>query len=444
MKQKKRGALKTILAVEVVAILCVCCACAGIALKPDLLTSFLPVEVAPINPFFNPTLSPGAKPITPITTVNIPETEATSPAVPGGGLPSTPADSFAPDSAHELAPPDVLEEISFYGTGGNLDPAEASQQPFCAGNYQQPAIFLDMDDGELMQVMELKTCGWPAGEALQGTVIYPDGRLVRQKVMVNDCGCAVLSHAADLLAPEGVYTFQLSNPAGITLTTNTLLQQPAVPRIYALTDDLLLFYNFLPNETVRLFMYSFSRQAACGDTGRCWVLQGWQEFQLGADGSLLIQAPVREGYFVAVDSQGYQFATQNPPGAFGPMWQINPDFQLAERRRQELFKREKAYLACPAGIESVVQFSSEPTDFIRPVRVAAAAGLNMYARPRTTARVLATLNQGVELEVYSLEYCFENHLWRLANWVTPTGDSVSGYLMEGDLAGNYFIQEIPK
>jgi hypothetical protein len=283
----------------------------------------------------------------------------------------TPHDIFSPDNMNTLPPEDVLETISYHGTGGPDQPLsndEIRNQLYCWIDYSVPTILHDVVDGELMSTMKMGSCGWSPGEFLQSMITYPDGEQIASNGFANECGCYLFSHLAELSSPEGVYKIQVWNEHGMQLSTNSLRQLPVVPRLYILNENLLMLHNFLPNEDVRLFLYELSPTAYCEFTTLCWEIYGWKQFTVDNNGNLFINAYTKSGYYIAMDSQGYEIKGPEPGEATGPMEEISVDWEGAHNKWIELKIKEKSYRSCPANTPTKITFPQGEMIFSKNIR----------------------------------------------------------------------------
>jgi hypothetical protein len=70
------------------------------------------------------------------------------------------------------------------------------------------------------------------------------------------------------------------------------------------------------------------------------------------------------------------------------------------------------------------------------------AVLRIYHQPRITARILKQLLPNEVINVGIEKHCYDNYLWRDASLDTGVLNYYGGYIIEGDLQGNFFVEEV--
>ncbi|PKN94162.1 MAG: hypothetical protein CVU44_07105 [Chloroflexi bacterium HGW-Chloroflexi-6] len=327
--------------------------------------------------------------------------------------PSGPED-FSTENLNDVPPDGILEEIVSLGFGG--------VDPLCLFPYAEPTIASDPEDTELMMEAEMVTCGWADGDELTFTVTYPNGRQAGGKKVVDESGRGSFSYRPALDAPEGLYRFEITGRR-LKFESNVYFRAPVVPRFYALNEGQLLFNNFQPNEKIRLFLYF--------DSLGVYVFQGWQEFEMDANGQLLLNAPAAEGYFFAQTESGLELPLTSSD-LEQKSFQMNRAISLSADSRAKLQALEassRAHLACPAGFVSRIDPNAGQ---VHPIGRAW-----LYANPRATARQVLSLDPGQALEIASVSpmVCADGRGWRMVYVYveTPSGTlAYSGYVIEID------------
>ncbi len=199
---------------------------------------------------------------------------------------------FSLATSNQVASDDILQEIAFFGGGGN--PA------MCSGNPRTPtvsAVYLP-SNSRIIELQGYKgknlaatvditisACGWRSNEVVQVTVYRPDGRTSTTQLTAKkednpntDIWYVSYLYLSDPTDPLGIYSIKFEGISGITEDSFELIS-PSEPRVYLLSEDnnKILIYNFQPNESIRLFKYNLGEFVA------------WQEFQADSNGQLLVQ-----------------------------------------------------------------------------------------------------------------------------------------------------------
>jgi hypothetical protein len=336
-------------------------------------------------------------------------------------------DEFSTDNLNEIPPDGILKEIVSLGFGGG--------DFFCSFPYTQPTIASDPDDTELMMEAEMVTCGWAEGDELTFMVTFPNGHMAEEKAIVDESGRGAFSYRPALDDPEGLYRFEISG-RGLKFESNVYFRAPLVPRFYALDDGQLLFNNFQPHEKIRLFLYFYLSDV--------YVFQGWQEFEMDANGQLSLNAPVAEGYFFAQTESGLEIplTSSDPAQKDFRMNRTLSTFTDSQLRSRTLEAKNQAHLACPAGFVSRIDFKGQRQAVeVRPVGQAW-----LYANPRTSARQVLRFESGQVAEISPLDslICADGRGWRrvFVYVETPAGTlSYSGYVIEIDENKNHQIEQ---
>ena len=337
-------------------------------------------------------------------------------------------DEFSADNLNEIPPDGILKEIVSLGFGGG--------DFFCSFPYTQPTIASDPDDTELMMEAEMVTCGWAEGDQLTFTVTFPDGRGDGEKAIADESGRGAFSYIPPLNAPEGLYRFEISG-RGLKFESNVYFRAPVVPRFYAPDDEHLLFNNFQPHEKIRLFLYF--------EPADVYIFQGWQEFEMDANGQLLLKAPVAEGYFFVQTASGQEIPLTTSD-SLQKGFQMNREASMSAEslaQRQVLMASSRAHLACPAGFASQIDFKGQE----QAVEVRSLGQAWLYANPRTSARQVLRFESGriVKIGPDDPLICADGRGWRRVYVYvkTPAGTlSYRGYVIEIDENKNHQIEPV--
>lgn len=330
---------------------------------------------------------------------------------------------FSPDDANKTPPEDILQEVAYYGSGGN---------PECI-NKSKPII--DVDPGDFGIGSTMITCGWKPGR-LDGKITYPDGSVWQQSVIVDELSFASLSFIPTDLSSEGLYKFEISGQ-GVTLRSNAEYKKPDFPVIYHFLDEHLVLKNFLPNEQIRLFAYICTGEnmfSAC----IYYKFIGWKEFTVNDRGDLTINlVDSDQYYFWVVTSSGLELIPHSQKQAQAI---LNKDSKFAIGKSSELVIKQRSQYTCPANIATHIKPDKNALTSTKAIVSSTnSQKLNMYANLRTNSRVVRKLSPGEKIEIYrgAEPYCAGGLVW----WYVTTKNGMGGYVIEFDSSGNYFIEQ---
>ena len=357
----------------------------------------------------------------------------------------TPIREFSLATANTTLPDNViiLKEVRYYGAPGYFPPCEEylnakEDLEYMTGeNLLVPTIVSDPNDTELMLTSDMATCGWESGEKLNGTITYPDGRTKIRKIIADEYflpGQAILDFQPSISDSEGIYKFAISN-GHITLESNAYFHYPDVPRVYKLNNQL-VFVSFLPNETLRLFLYA-SVASADEDVESAWEFVAWSDIKVDGNGFLGIDAPDNDHSFVAITSSGDEYSVGQIGIIQRDYYDIN--WGLVIKEFFEHLVKPNEGLKSKEDPNCLDQ--TQVPDGIHCVRVMN-SDIILYSQPRTTARIV-TKFQVSQIIYIRKQICVENLIW----WETEFDVfdygilSGSGYVLEtGD--GNFIIEVI--
>lgn len=358
------------------------------------------------------------------------------------------------DEMNTVRPTDILEEITYFGQGGGGD-------EICTYyDYSTPTLVKEQKKSELLLTSEIITCGWEDGQLLNAVITYPNGREYTS-IISTEAGSAILTVRPMLSDPEGLYQFELSG-AGYKFIATTYFRAPIFPDVYELNDNQILFNNFAPGEKIRLFMYSCIGEEV---TPRCRrMFQGWQDYEMGGDGSLIVNVPVSGNYFVVTTSAGLEIPVFSPDSAKMGIQRIeknNPDMYdfpynnrfSEDRQNYQLPESDKAATATLTLTPVIEKTTPPPTP--RPTSCPGAIlsriTVSMQARttiidgtqtrvrnkPNVSGEIVKRLDEGTEFQVIGGPQCSDGYTW----WQIelPSGDQ--GWVAEGD-ASRYFIEPV--
>lgn len=330
---------------------------------------------------------------------------------------------------NKIPPEDILRELSWSpgaGPGG-------SGSSRCTDADKIPTIRYDPYDVELMDSSGMTTCGWQGEQELQASIISPDGKVQHEVIYADEDGMAEVSIAPDNSDPEGVYEFTISD-GDTVLKSNAYFRKPVVPRIHSFPDNTLRFYNFPASEPIRLFLYKCTHQI---EDSWCtkWEFIGWQKYQISANGDLEVKVTeTKDVYYIAVTTLGIEISLSEaslPTTIFGE----NSKFYEST---ENYWNKSQEYLLCPENIPS-------PSDDSEWGQIANAggAGVNLYSRPRATARVMEKLQNGRTLSFSHYPKCNDGNIfWEVHLLDNQFKYDKFGYVSLADFDGNYYFKPI--
>ena len=217
----------------------------------------------------------------PPTASPFPTAPATLDSVPPVATVSEPVVEFDPSISNQVRPEDVADEVVYFGMGAGVCEETA---------YPVPLISQEPADGELASQSTLIACGWEKDEILRGTIVYPDGRVNTYAVEVEEIDgifYGLLEFTPALADPVGIYTFTLEGRRA-TVSATAEFHQPDGPHLYWVDASHILFYEFAPQESVRLVCYEQS------------IFTAWQEFKMDPGGNLTVTVKTDRCDFAAL------------------------------------------------------------------------------------------------------------------------------------------------
>lgn len=190
--------------------------------------------------------------------------------------------TFDFSSANQIAPRDILKEISFGASGGG-------GFILCDSTINQPNVPHYTRDAQLHEWIYLHTCGWQNNELITYTIVSPDGTVEEYQnfypAYESESRALTFRFKTDILQdPPGLYKIIISGQSG-TVQVNIDIQQPVGAHVYWNDGDTFILYNFAPNETVWFLAYSHSHT-----DGRFAVsaLYAWQSYTVDQNGRLIV------------------------------------------------------------------------------------------------------------------------------------------------------------
>lgn len=195
-----------------------------------------------------------------------------------------PGPYFSWGSGNTVPPNDVIREIGFYGGGGGV---------VVCHDFPGNDTSCRKDGIEPMQWIVISRDDVAPNEKVDVTITLPDNS-IQKEVATSDAEGKLFYDYLPLAGfPLGEYRFSFDS-AGMHFEETVEVVKPHVPRLYMTGDDIrelgekkIILFNFLPNETVRLFAYT--------SEGGEFVI--WQEFVVDENGMIAIENRLEENQY---------------------------------------------------------------------------------------------------------------------------------------------------
>ncbi len=188
---------------------------------------------------------------------------------------------FSQDNANGVSPSDVLKEIGYHvGGAGDCE---------CCNNYKEPAIdeFITTKTVELEHLIFVYVCGLRNNEYVEFTITKPSGekKIISTRAMlaIGPAYAIYGAYASMFLGIDeevGNYFVEIKGE-NVTLNQMIDVRLPDGPRLYWSEDkEMILLYNFVPNEKVRILKY---------DGNLIATLSAWIASEVDNNGQLYIK-----------------------------------------------------------------------------------------------------------------------------------------------------------
>ncbi len=324
-------------------------------------------------------------------------------------------------------PGEIIEEMYAFDLGGPGD-------GICVYPQTKPVLDEVMTEAELMEVINLYSCGWQVGETVEFDAIDPNGNSLAHATVQagpgNDYtspGYISIAYQPFIDDPTGTYVFTLKG-SGATLVQTVQVTRPNGPRLYLLSanpwepkmdrpsgkQNSLLLWGFAPGENVRLVVY------------RDLVFLGYQDFvfpdadRMQVDLNLSQVGDKDSLFFMARGTQS------------GIIKHVSDDDKHSGFASLE-------YLSCPGAMLSRL---NNDMDKVRAAYVDGSA-LRIRNEPSFTSEVLQSVPEGTELEFewqFHQVRCVDGTFW----WhvYIPGEERNTGWVAE-TYEGKYILEPIP-
>jgi len=353
------------------------------------------------------------------------------------------------EGLQRTVPNDIIEEVMFYGTGGDPGPWDAEP-------YPSPTLVDVFGDSlELPGLPSFLTCGWQRDEIIRIEITFPDGRVevieeqaYYEKLVLNNA-CVKLwiwNFYLGLEAPLGEYKVKFIGIDGVVDTTFYAIDRRS-SGMYLEVDgkigDRVLFSSMEfeenqkvsvylqglnPNERVRLFVYE-EVKIRNSETGADYHLVGWLEFLANSDGILFINTGETCGDIKACSGNGYEYVVVGDssgemqlagPCGLTPIW----DPTLSDK----------------TPLSDSHECSGAPTQQVNVGDTAqvctAYDRLNVRSSPTQYSDVVTQLDPGRHVTIIAGPECADACSW----WKISTESGTVGWVAEGgDEVDPYFI-----
>lgn len=310
---------------------------------------------------------------------------------------------FNLNSANRILPANILQEVAFFGTGG--EPTHCID--IRPGNLK--AEKLTVSKAELYKEIEIVSCGWKRNDQITVTITDPSGAIRRgqgkaQIWGIGDSGFVAVEMYVDMV---GTYKFSFQGPSG-KFDWSVSVTRPKGARFHSLAPDKLVFYGLRPNENIKLFAYA-------GDfNAQKLVFKGHLSFQANAQGDLIVQASSDYYYFAIGDLSG------------------NLDDGNGSRLTR-LIVTSLSENVCPNAVKSRVSVGMQARTTIIDGTIT-----RVRSGPSTSNKVTMNLKEGVRFEIIDGPRCSDGFTW----WQIRIPNKGTGWVAEGSKS-RYYIEPIP-
>jgi hypothetical protein len=226
-----------------------------------------------------------------------------------------PAFEFDLQTANQVIPEDILQEVAYFsGLGGGDE--------FCVNDQGVTGLKIVGEPErniELMASISVDLCGVIPSEELAIKIIYPDGTERNfNQIVKTDGDFSSFDYPTALDDPLGTYTVIIAGKTGrVTFQQN--VNAPTGPRLYHV-DNGWTFYHFLPGEKIKVIAYERVTGDCPGPIQKCqiFVPRFSQEYSADEQGQLDINSEQKYligiGEFTGkvVSYAGYWYARTEP------------------------------------------------------------------------------------------------------------------------------------
>ncbi len=316
----------------------------------------------------------------------------------------------------------------------------------CLKTQTEPTLAFDIQTVDLMDIINLYSCGWRPGEVVQVTALNPSGKTIasfniqaKEKGSQNNSpGHISLVYQPYIDDPTGNYTFTLKANSG-TVAATVLVSRPGGAHLYHLAGspwepevgifrgkrNSLLLWGFTPGERARLIIYLYGGPEM---KKLYYSLFGFQDYVIPEEGRMQVD--------LNLDAVGDQqrilvMAYGSRSGSVLLQDYISPAGEKSLGTIQDLY--------CPGTMPSRI----DPTRLY--VRAAYVDGTNLRIReqPGFSSPVLKSVPEGTILKRRGTNRfrCVDNTFWM---WVyLPGSDTDAGWVAE-TYNSMYVVESVPK
>jgi hypothetical protein len=308
-----------------------------------------------------------------------------------------PGTVFSPKNYNKKKRGGILAILDWFRGGGGGPLMYCEEGDWNSIRFEKMNGWKFTDTFELMDGTTILGCNWPAGEQLLLTIRYPNGKMIVQnmpvQVMGGDRGGIYYDFRPSLDDPSGKYFVTIEGNSGTASGNLNFVRQTGMD-VFWLGNNRLLLLGFAPSETVQVVAYDSNNQ-----------FQGWNEYQVGKDGSLMLPIELPPGYFILVSSlnKGIDLGLQIPHNGM-----------------------EKAVELCTQALKPRLRTNAW---------AAALENITYYALPDSKSKVIRQMQTQSQHYVAQGPWCAEGKWW----WKMESKKGFSGYVAEADRAKYYLI-----
>lgn len=344
-------------------------------------------------------------------------TNPTSSAKPANSSNAT----FNLSTSNQVPPADILEEVTYYGQGaGNCT------KP----SYSAPEIVGVTGNTILMMGSSLSACGWEENEVLTGKVIYPDGRTFTYSVNTYKDFTGVggtLHFTPSINDPVGSYKLVLTGQNG-SVETTVYYSNPSGPHIFYASDNEIYLYGFSTSEKITLYCYDSTGQIIDGEY--VGVFLGWEEYRVGVDGALTINAPVNKCNFAVIgEISGEVHSLRNLEG--GRIYDWAPEtIRTQSSSSSSSSTGSEQTSSCPGAPQQRLEIGG------MAYVCTSIDSVKLREGPGKDHAVIKSLIPGADLEIIGGPKCNNDWSW----WQVKTESGYIGWMSEGgDNVDKYYL-----
>jgi hypothetical protein len=301
--------------------------------------------------------------------------------------------------------------------------------PGCQDMLETPVVDYKIDQLDLTGITLIATCGWQPNETVKVTLMDPAGKFANTEVKAvpspnrKDIYQVNITFQPGVDAPEGKYRFTLQGSV-TTIKTPVFFNKPLGAKLYAASADRfqpvfkamggkhsLRLEGFLPNEAVKLLVYSMEKTVA--------KFYGWQDVKTDGTGRLIIETNLQD---ISQDTE-LVFSAYGQETHSVQMERFSP----AGVRISRQFDMD---LYCPGAQAPRLTNGNS----IKPVD--SAAKVDVHQQPGFGSRMTLQAPSNTAMQVYDQPKCIDHAFWWKVSLSKPI---LFGWVAESFL-GKYLVE----